>query len=507
MQIRFLRNDPFVPNAKASVIVPFADRPAGRATFRFFNAVPARSYKLRSREFVFWQCREAALRTVAVWESVAGPLTQWARSADRTTLDLNQIMAAEPQLNAFYDGEGLRFFEFPLSDGTETIFSAMSTDTVAHEAGHALLDTIRPDFWTSFFPEVGAYHEAFGDCMSILTALSDDPTRKALLKLTPALDQPNFVEAGSEYLSEAIRREFGDNVAPAKPRRALNDFQWQLPTTLPAGTFEDPPELLSAEVHSFCRVFSGCFWDVIRFIFAGKSKKNSSTLLESTRTAGALLVAATKNATHTPRFFQAVGRAMVLADQQLNAGANREAIGKAFARHNLGLGSSAMLQPTAALSGPAPTFEAAAARLTPNVTRDLRKRLHVSDGARLSIAPTPVAPNVASATHEREVPLGGIDRRLRNVVALAPESVLVGASGTRAAILGAMPEPSRTTDEVQAFVESLVAHDQIQYDVSPTRRGAALVAAAADKESPRPVTHAIVQKGEQKVLTRIRFVH
>src|SRR5262249_31710890 len=157
-------------------------------------------------------------------------------------------------------GTGVRFFDF--NDGTQTTFSGNSTDTVSHEVGHALLDSVRPELFQSMLPEVNAFHEAFGDCMAILTALSDQPTRAALLAASPDLGAKNFVEATSEYLSAAIRRQFG-NVAPSLPRRALNNDKWQLPSTLPPGAFEDPPELLSREPHSFSRVFSGCFYDVL----------------------------------------------------------------------------------------------------------------------------------------------------------------------------------------------------------------------------------------------------
>ena len=59
---------------------------------------------------------------------------------------------------------------------------------------------------------------------------------------------------------------------------------------------------------------------------------------------------------------------------------------------------------------------------------------------------------VVQAMHLREVPLGNVSERLRGVIALAPEGVLVGRSGHQAAVLGALPEASATTDEVEAYV-------------------------------------------------------
>ena len=54
----------------------------------------------------------------------------------------------------------------------------------------------------------------------------------------------------------AIKKQFGD-VNPSQPRHALNNFKWQLPSTLPAGKFVDPPNRLAREAHNFSRVFSG----------------------------------------------------------------------------------------------------------------------------------------------------------------------------------------------------------------------------------------------------------
>jgi hypothetical protein len=179
---------------------------------------------------------------VEAWEIFAGDLTNWAnRSANPKRIDLSPVFNdgrtfGAQRLNAYYDGQGVRFFDF--NNGQETIFSGNSSDTVSHEVGHALLDALRPELFDSNLPEVPAFQEAMGDCMALLTALADLDTRKRLLQISPDLSKPNFVEANSEYLSAAIRKQFG-NVAPSKPRRALNSFKWQLPSSLPPGTFEN----------------------------------------------------------------------------------------------------------------------------------------------------------------------------------------------------------------------------------------------------------------------------
>ena len=70
---------------------------------------------------------------------------------------------------------------------------------------------------------------------------------------------------------------------------------------------------------------------------------------------------------------------------------------------------------------------------------------------------------MVEVTNEREVPLGSLDSRLKGVVGLAQEPVMVGASGGRAAVMGMMPHAPDTESEVQEFVKTLLAHDRIDW--------------------------------------------
>ncbi|MDB5578764.1 MAG: hypothetical protein JWR80_3940 [Bradyrhizobium sp.] len=508
MTINFIPNDPTAREDMPERPQPArANRPAGRANFKFEAHAPEGEFAFDQRDFLFWQCREAALASLEAWESYAGNLARWAnRSATPARIDLSltfddgETFGAQ-RLNAYYDGVGVRFFDF--NDGTETTFSAASTDTVSHEVGHALLDSQRPELFGSNMPEVGAFHEAFGDIVALLTALSDQATRIKLLAVTPDLSKPNFVEANSEYLSAAIRRQFG-NVSPSQPRRALNQFKWQLPDTLPAGSFNDAPEKLSRESHNFSRVFSGAFYDTIRGVFTSGAASDEAALLAAAQTCGRLLVEAVRQTPETARYFQAVGRAMVKADDLSNGGAHREAIGKAFADHAIMLGSAAMTAPSAALAGPAPKILRNSATISASTLTDLRARIGAKKGARFAIRSLPMlGEGVAEAVHRREVSLGDVDKRLRGVVAFAAEPVLVGRSGLRAAVLGALPEQTRTEDEVGAFVETLLKNGRIA--LGPKTGAKKSLVAATPKSNDVP-THVIRTVGGKKVLTRIRFM-
>ena len=256
MSIYFIPNDPMAgagapPRRRKT---PTKDRPSDRAGFKLFDPEPEGLHPPGSPEFLFWQCREAALLAVGAWERHAGRLGAW--QGKRRRLDLVQDAVrqrGEPQQpNAFYDRSGFVFFASTAAG--KTTLAGASTDVVAHEVGHGLLDTIRPDLWDTPFLEVNAFHEAFGDCMALITALGDAKTRSELLAI--GLDKRNFVETTAEELSDAIRRIDPTHNA-AEPRRARNTLAWQLPTTLPA---DGGPGQLIGESHSFARVFTGCFW-------------------------------------------------------------------------------------------------------------------------------------------------------------------------------------------------------------------------------------------------------
>ncbi|HEX8735595.1 MAG TPA: M36 family metallopeptidase [Pyrinomonadaceae bacterium] len=510
MSINFIPNDPLALAASPMRTQNARkNRPAGRAGFTFVNAPKEGLYNPGTPEFLFWQAREAALAALEVWEALNGNLKEWARSTpDRKKLVLKQN--AGQDLNAFYDGNSLSFFEF--TAGGKTTFSGASTDVVAHEAGHALLDTIRPDLWSSNLTEPNAFHEAFGDCVALLTCLFDQETRVALLKASPDLGKANFVEALAEELSDMVRIAIGKNHSAAAPRHSLNNFKWQLPTTLPTN---GPPDVLISEIHSFGRVFSGCFYDVIRNIFNAYPNKTEATLLTAAQTAGKLLIAGASAAPQTPRFFQAVGRAMSAADQSINSGANREAIRAAFARHNIALGTNAMLAPRAALAGSAPKFAAATKSATAKVTlsaatrNDLRNRIGADANSKLTVSASSIGGEpLVEAVHHREVSLSDVSDKLKGVVAFAAEPVLVGGVSGRAAIMSALPESFTTTDEVHAFVQSLLKNDQIAFEDEkrkPASRKTGFAAATNLPKAPPP-THVIRSRSGKKILERVRFV-
>jgi hypothetical protein len=494
MSINFIPNDPLAGAAAPAQRVKSkrANRPASRAGFTFSNQAPEGLFIPGTPEFLFWQCREAGLAALQAWEACVGTQKQW--QGARTKLLLLQDEGED--INAFYDRDSFSFFHMAI--GGKTFFSGVSTDVVAHEVGHGLLDAIRPDLWDAPFLETGAFHEAFGDCVAVLTALNDIETRRKLLKMTKTLRARNFVESTAEELSDGIRRLQATHNA-AEPRHAFNNFKFQIPETLPD---DGGPGKLINEVHSFGMLFSACFYDLISGIFADQSTKTEAKLLASAKTAGALLVEGARTAPIVARFFQSVGRAMVLADDRMNGGANRARIGAAFQRHNIMLGSNALIAPTAALAGRPPAARGAA-NLSPATRKDLLERLGAASGSRLAVDRVDMGGrSLLRATHRQQVALGSLDSRLKGVTIAAQVPVIVGVSGAMPAVMGAMPESVSTDREVHRFVESLLNHGQIEFGGGQPR--AAMAAGRRTKPVSRE-THRVKTVGGKKVLERVRF--
>jgi hypothetical protein len=500
MPINYIPNDPRARAfSKPRPQAPRKDRPKGRATFDLGTMPPPKRYPAGSDGALAWQTREAAFAAVEVFETLHGAVAKWARSSRPRLLELTRDGGLD--LNAYYDREGVRFFHHPVARVTK--FSGASAEIVSHEVGHALLDTIRPTLWDSNFPEVAAFHEAFGDCIAMLTAIADPAMRKELVRV---IGRRNFIETFGEDLSWAALKVMGAKCNASKPRQARNKYRWSLPATLPA---DGRGGMLINEPHSFGQVFTGCFYDIIALTFA-RGAKNEAALWNAASTAARALFAAAKAAPITPRFYQAVGRAMVLHETP-DAHGVRAIVTQAFANHGIALGGAAATAPRATIAGGKLRRGVIGAKtLMPATAADLRVRLGVVKGAPLHVRRVTLGgERFVEATHERRVDLSGLASYLDGVSATGSEPVLVAPVRGAMAIMSSVPDAGTTTDEVHAFVRGLVARDEIAHAgntaaLAAKRRGA-LAEASPDKQPLTPRTHQIVRRRGQAVLQRVRF--
>jgi hypothetical protein len=324
--------------------------------------------------------------------------------------------------------------------------------------------------------------------------------RKDLVKL---IGRRNFLETFGEDLSWTVLKVKGASWNPSKPRQARNTFQWALPATLPD---DGPGGALINEPHSFGQVFTGCFYDTIALLFANGAKTEAGLWSAASATAR-MLFAGAKAAAVTPRFFQAVGRAMALHDTSAD-GSARAIVAKVFANHGVALGSAAAAVPRAIVAGTRLRRAAVAApALMASTVTDLRARLGAARGASLQVRSVLLGgQRLVEASHQRRVDLSGLAGYLHGVSALGAEPVLVAPVRGAMAIMSSMPDASATHDEVQAFVKGLVARDEIAHAgnkpaVVRAMRGAVAPAPAAT----RPLTHRIVRQSGGALLQRVRF--
>ena len=222
------------------------------------------------------------------------------------------------------------------------------------------------------FIEVGALHEAFGDCTAILNALEDEADRgRRSSRPRPTCPRTSSSRAWPNSSATRSAREYGaDSVESGALRHALNTFRWVEPTNLPSWA---PADELAGEVHSFARVFVGAFYDTIRNIY-DCGPKRPLNLRKASRTAGKLLVAAVRTVPAAPDTFSGVGQRMIQADVTTNKGVNAKAISDAFDAHGMTLAAPVTSLPVPL--GP---------RTRRGATGELRERLGVPQGTKVEV--------------------------------------------------------------------------------------------------------------------------
>lgn len=480
-QINFIPNDPLAANGPTMRRIRPPRYPRGSAArFDVRPSAVSGLYEVHTPQFDHWQTQTALIRGLRAWRGIDGTyLPRW--QGNRQVLPVRTN--AGDDLNAFYDRASLQFFSHSFNG--RTVHSCESPDVANHEQGHAMLDAIRPDFWDAPFIEVGALHESFGDCFAILVALTDATTRRLAITAAPNLGSHQFLEQLAEELADAIRREFGAQyVEPGALRRALNTFRWSDPTKLPA---QAPASQLSREVHSFSRVFTGCFYDVIRNIY-NAGAHTSSGLRKAALKAGELLVSAIRTVPVTPRLFEGVGRRMLQGDIQNGDGTHVQHIRAAFAAHGIALGA-----PVSSLPAPLTVGRTAA-----SATRALRERLGLSAQERLAFTPvgSDMHGNIAHVAAYRATRLKGA--ALKGLRIMVPTIARVQMHGR--AIVGLlgdpiMPAQADAESEAQAFAQGLVANGDLALDQRRTMT----------RKRPRRATHVVKLVAGKRTVVRRGF--
>lgn len=229
--------------------------------------------------------------------------------------NLNVIPRAGKDLNAYYDRNNLKFFFYPVNN--KNFYTCETPDIVAHEFGHAYLDVLRPDLWSTQAPEIWAFHESFGDITAILSIMQFDQILDLMLKETDLL-KSNIVSKLAEEFGKiiyALSDEESGNL-PDCLRDAANEFVYVEPEKL---SNDGPNDILTRECHNFSRVWTGTWYELMIEIY----KKNLSsmepkTALVSARDISAKYLLDSVLLANTGRFFNSMAKNMLNCDKNNN---------------------------------------------------------------------------------------------------------------------------------------------------------------------------------------------
>lgn len=241
------------------------------------------------------------------------PIKNWS-----SVSSLNLMPRAGKDINAFYDRTSLKFYFFRDPVTNRAVYACDSRPVVTHEFGHAFLDILRPDWWSVQSAEVWAYHEAFGDITWAINALQYD----ALIDHAIAETNGNLLKSSvltrlaSEMGTGIFNISKGKNGELSNCLRDLSiEYKYVIPETLP---FDGRDDQLTNECHSFSRVFSGAFWEVLVKIANSQvtPQKSLKTCLRYSRDVMTdLLLKATVSAPTSVRLFEALAKQMIAIDK------------------------------------------------------------------------------------------------------------------------------------------------------------------------------------------------
>lgn len=262
-----------------------------------------------ARDFLISPANEQAFDAVHTYTIVRQTLTmyqrvlgeklgwQWNKSGNQDTIGV--YPHAGETANAYYSRQekALKFFYFTPTSPTATskVYTCRSLDIVAHEAGHAILDSLKPNWLSWSAPaQTGALHEAFGDLTAIFLILSQlDQVEYIVAETKADLHQKNILAEMAEEFGTAIGR-------PQGLRNADNDLKLSEVTT---------------EVHDLSQVFTGAVFDILADLFAARRdprvRDTAEVLYETGKYIAGLTIRAYMKAPDTNATFADVANAML----------------------------------------------------------------------------------------------------------------------------------------------------------------------------------------------------
>lgn len=273
--------------------------------------------------------------TLRLFERYAQRSIPWAFGAPR----INVNPHVGDQANAFYNEQEqlLGFHTFTVGDSEQ--YTASSADIVSHETGHAVLDGLRYLYNESFGLGCRAFHESFGDIAAVLVALHDETLMHQAIDMTGGnLHATSFVTEIAEYLTGALQAaesHFTEHTIYL--RNAFNTLDDVPFDDLPP-VADDPAIQPARQEHSYSRVFTGAFYEVLVSIYDELVRESASPIVALHRArdiAGRLLVSAIELGPVGEMDFSDMARAFLTADQVNFAGRHVPILRRVFAERKI----------------------------------------------------------------------------------------------------------------------------------------------------------------------------
>lgn len=447
--INYIRKDPdpcAAPFHTPVSLAPLRDRAKSKAHFDFGYLSPRGRYPKGGVNFVQWQVRQAAIAAIVAFETIRGrSLSRW---RDKGAIKVE--FATPGSANAYYYGKTLEFAQ--VTAVVPTGFTGESADIVSHEVGHAILDAIRPDLWDTKLPEAESFHEAFGDCLAMLNALSQVAIRRHLIGHN-LLNQDNCVESFGSHLATLANE-------PTPLRKALNGMQWRKYTRT------DNP-------HSFSQIFTACFYDLIRKLYAANGTISEKGLLTASKQAGKLLFKAVESAALSVRFYRSIGKTM--AECAPSGSIAQSMVIEAFGDHGIRWDEEPFKTKRSSLPGHLKRPSSRKATLDTTALDEIRARIGggVDLGRKNAFAnkarPVQIGSySMAEVIVPFEIAIGRLKETPDGSYIEIPASILVDdiASPDSGAetleVVGRMPNLDDLTEESTVFVDSLTSDKRTQ---------------------------------------------
>jgi hypothetical protein len=310
--ITYILNDPSTPNLVEQVQLPA--RP-GVLDFKVdgYRGATTVLYSLEHQAACCYNTIVNAINLINA--TLLKPVEKWSSV---------QTLLVEPragkQLNAYYDRMGLKFFYATDPVTKNMVYASNSTDVVAHELGHALLDALRPDLYNVQAMEIWAFHESFGDIHAIINLLQHDLVLDTMIQETAGdLRKPNVATRLAEEMGAAIYHMTGGRMGYSAGflRNAVNDFNYSQPETLPRQGRDDQ---LTSEPHNFSRVFTGVWYDILVGIYEVEKQTlpPKAALIKARDTMARYTFRSLRMAPANIRFYDSIAKSMLVVDKGNN---------------------------------------------------------------------------------------------------------------------------------------------------------------------------------------------